>query len=84
MKAFARQALFASIVATMLLVAQTSHAEPQQLLALVKDLQVQQRQIADNQTKIETKIADVAEAVRVARIYTSRLGGAHKPPPPKK
>jgi hypothetical protein len=68
----------------MALVTQTSPAETPQLLPLVKELQIQQTQIADNQTKIDSKIADLAEAVRIARIYASRLGGAHKPfiPPP--
>jgi len=75
MKAFPRGALFIAVLAT-----QTLRAEPQQPLTLVKELQVQQAQIADNQTKLDTKIADLAETVRAARIYTSRLGGAHKPP----
>jgi septal ring factor EnvC (AmiA/AmiB activator) len=53
-------------------------AEPQtqQTLKLVKELQEQQAQIADNQTKLEAKLAVVAEAVREARIYASR--GGHK------
>jgi hypothetical protein len=84
MKTLARRTLVTSILATMSLTAQTSRAEPQQLLVLVKELKVQQAQIADNQTKIETRIGEVAETVRVARIYTSRLGGAHKPPKPPK
>jgi hypothetical protein len=43
-----------------------------QLLALIKELQAQQAQIADNQAKIESKIADLAESVRLARIYSKR------------
>lgn len=43
-----------------------------QLLALIKELQTQQAQIADNQAKIESKIADLAETVRLARIYSKR------------
>jgi hypothetical protein len=46
----------------------------QQLLALVKEVQTQQAQIASNQTKIEAKVAEVAEAVRVARIFAGRGG----------
>jgi hypothetical protein len=54
-------------------VAQTPDAQQQeQLLALVKQVQAQQAQIADNQTKIESKIAEVAESVRLARIYSKR------------
>lgn len=56
-----------------------------QLLKAVSDLTQQQAQIGDNQTKIDGKIADLAEAIRVARIYMSRGGGKHKPLPiPKK
>jgi hypothetical protein len=48
--------------------------DEQQLLALIKEVQAQQGQIADNQDKIDTKLADVAEAVRVARIFAGRSG----------
>ena len=48
--------------------------EEQQLLALVKDVQAQHAQIVGNQAKIETKLAEIAEAVRIARIYASRGG----------
>jgi hypothetical protein len=47
---------------------------PQQVLALVKEVQAQQTLIAENQAKIDAKLATVAEAVRVARIYSSRGG----------
>ena len=46
----------------------------QQVLALVKDVQAQQTTIAENQAKIEAKLATIAEAVRVAKIYSSRGG----------
>ena len=52
-------------------VAQTPNND-QQLLALIKEVQTQQAQIADNQSKIDAKLAEVAEAVRVARIYSKR------------
>jgi hypothetical protein len=52
-----------------------------QLMKAVSDLAQQQTQLADNQTKIDGKIADLAEAIRVARIYMSRGGGKHKPLP---
>jgi hypothetical protein len=55
-----------------------------QLLKAVTELTQQQAQIADNQTKIDGKIADLGETIRVARIYMSRAGGKHKPPPPPK
>ncbi len=46
--------------------------EDQTIYQLVKEVQAQQTEIAANQTKIETKLAEVAEAVRIARIYSSR------------
>jgi len=53
--------------------AQTPNAkQEEQLLALAKELQVQQAQIADNQAKIDGKLAEIAEAIRVARIYSKR------------
>ena len=48
--------------------------EQQQLLALVKEVQSQQAAIAENQTKIDAKMAAIAEALRLARIYSSRSG----------
>ena len=53
--------------------AENTKAE-QDLIAVVKDIQAQQKQIAENQAKVEQKLAIVAEAVRVARIYSSRAG----------
>ena len=64
-----------------------AHAQDQgaQLLAAVNVLKQQQAQIADNQAKLDQKLADVTEDIRVARLYMSRGGGKHKPPaPPKK
>ncbi len=55
---------------------------PAQLLKAVSELTQQQAQIADNQTKIDGKIADLGETIRVARIFMSRAGGKHKPPKP--
>ena len=54
--------------------AQTPAPAPsdQELLALVKEVQAQQLQIAANQTKIDTKLAELAETIRLARIYSSR------------
>jgi len=55
---------------------------PTQLVSAVNELKQQQAQIADNQTKIDSKIADLVETIRVARIFMSRAGGKHKPPKP--
>lgn len=52
----------------------TESKDEQQLVALTKEVQAQQAQITDNQAKIEAKLAEVAEAIRLARIYSSRGG----------
>jgi hypothetical protein len=74
MKRFVVAILFAG---TLAIISSTSAQAPAQkddqvILALVKEVQTQQLEIAANQVKIETKLADVAEAVRVARIYAGR------------
>jgi uncharacterized protein YlxW (UPF0749 family) len=53
-------------------VAQTPDAREQRLLALLKEVQAQEAQIADNQAKIDAKLADLAESIRTARIYSKR------------
>jgi len=54
-------------------VAQTPQTnQEQKLLALIKEVQMQQTQLAENQGKIEAKLAEVAETIRTARIYTKR------------
>ena len=67
---------------SLLLVIAAPAAEPpnasqpdQQVLAVVREVQKQQVAIAENQTKIEAKVAAIAESLRVARIYSSRGGG---------
>ena len=42
------------------------------LLALF--VQTQQNHLAENQTKIDAKLTTLAEAIRVAKIYSSRGG----------
>lgn len=46
----------------------------QKLAALVQQIQAQQAQITANQEKIDAKMAEVTEAVRVARIFAGRGG----------
>jgi hypothetical protein len=41
-------------------------------LALSKDVQAQEAQMVDNQKQIESKLAEIQEALRVARIYAGR------------
>ena len=52
--------------------AKDNERDAQQLLALVKEVQSQQVTIAENQAKIDAKLATMAEALRQARIYSSR------------
>ena len=44
------------------------------LAALLLEVQAQQKTIADNQAKMDEKIAATAENIRQARIYVSRGG----------
>jgi hypothetical protein len=54
-------------------VAQTPDTnQEQKLLALIKEVQTQQAQLAENQAKIEQKLNDLADIVHDARIYTKR------------
>jgi hypothetical protein len=46
--------------------------QQRQLLALVKEVQAQQEQIVANQAKIDSKLADLAETLHTARIFSSR------------
>lgn len=49
-----------------------SDRDEQQLAALTKEVQAQQRAMADNQKKIDEKLGAIAEALRLARIYAGR------------
>jgi hypothetical protein len=51
-----------------------SEREQQQMVALAKEVQGQQVVIAENQTKIDAKLVTIAEALRLAKIYSSRAG----------
>jgi hypothetical protein len=53
-------------------------AEVQALNALFAEVAAQQVVIAENQTKIDDKLAAVGEEIRQARIYTGRGGGKAK------
>lgn len=52
--------------------APSSNGEREEVLALAKQVQEQQAQIVANQTKIDAKLAELAELIRVARLYSSR------------
>lgn len=46
-----------------------------QVVALVKQLTEQNKQLVANQAAIDAKLADVEESIRQARIYAARSGG---------
>jgi hypothetical protein len=47
-------------------------SDDKNLLPLIKEVQAQQALIAENQEKIETKLSEIAENIRVARIFSGR------------
>ena len=49
--------------------------QAEQILGVVKEVQVQHLAIAENQGKIDAKLATIAENIRLARIYATRTGG---------
>ena len=49
--------------------------QAEQVFAVVKEVQAQHLAIADNQGKIDAKLATIAENIRLARIYANRAGG---------
>jgi len=75
-----RSLLLAAVIlscATLVVSAQTPPANSnsqEQLLALVKEVRTQQTTLAANETQIDEKLAAIAEAIRQARIYSSRAG----------
>jgi hypothetical protein len=72
MKFLLSLALVAVMTAAPIAAQAPASKDDQELLALIKELQTQQIQIAQNQAKIEAKLAEVSEALRVARIFSSR------------
>ena len=62
------------LVAAPVSIAQIPDANQEaKLLELIKDVQKQQAQLAENQAKIEEKIAAVNEIVKDARLYSKRV-----------
>ena len=57
--------------------AEADSAEVGATAALVQDVIAQQKTIADNQMKINEKLAVISEQLRIARIFESRAGGGH-------
>jgi hypothetical protein len=74
--------IFSSIFAAMLCSAGAQDPSAS-ILQVVNGLKQQQTQLADNQNNIDQKLTDLGEKIREARIFMSRAGGKHKPPPSK-
>jgi hypothetical protein len=72
-RTFSALLMVAALLAIPISVAQTPATnQEQKLLALIKEVQTQQAQLAENQAKIDEKLADVSETIRTARIYSKR------------
>ena len=71
------------VVLTVMVGVSQARADEPSLLTVVGELKAQQVQISENETKIEAKLTSLAETIRVARIFMSRGGGAHKIPKKK-
>jgi hypothetical protein len=74
MKFFLSLALIAVMTAAPIAAQAPASKDDQQLLTLIREVQAQQAQIADNQTKIESKLAELAETIRVARLFAGKAG----------
>lgn len=56
-------------------IAQTPGAkEDDELNTLIREVQAQQKQMAENQAKIDQKLVTLADTIREARIFSSRVG----------
>jgi len=73
MKKFILLGAFALVAASMAGQSPVPDENPQ-VQALMKQVHAQQIQLADNQAKIDEKLATLAETIRLARIYASRGG----------
>lgn len=72
---------FASVLGALVLPVQSQtppDADAAKVAAVIQELQTQQKLLTENQTKIETQVAAVAEEVRLARIFVSRGGSVKK------
>jgi hypothetical protein len=48
--------------------------EAEELNALIGEVQAQQKEIAENQAKIDEKLVTLGDTIREARIFSSRTG----------
>jgi hypothetical protein len=74
MKKLISLACFALVAAPIVGQAPPVSNDLEQVQALMKEVQAQQNQLAENQVKIDAKLAELSEAIRLAKIYASRGG----------
>jgi hypothetical protein len=74
MKSFTVIAFFAAVLLTPVIAQTPNPKDADELNALIKEVQAQQAEIAENQAKIEEKLAMLGETIRQARIYAGRGG----------
>jgi hypothetical protein len=72
LSAFIASCLLGAIASAQTEPAKDNEREQQLVVALTKEVQGQQAVIADNQAKIDAKMVAIAEALRQARIYSTR------------
>jgi len=73
--ALAAVALFAALAFPRPSSGQAGAGDDPLVNAILIEVTAQQAVIADNQTKIDDKVAAVAEEIRVGRIFAGRAGG---------
>ena len=73
--ALAAVALFAALAFPRLSSGEAGATDDPLVNAILVEITAQQTAIADNQAKIDEKVAAVAEEIRVGRIFAGRAGG---------
>jgi hypothetical protein len=56
---------------------ETPDADSKRLLEVIKAIQAEQVQIAEQQRQLDAKIEQLTETIRLARIQAARSGGKH-------
>lgn len=74
MKSFLPAAFIALMLAAPMAAQAPDAKDQQQLVSLLQEVKTQQAQMADNQAKIEAKMAELAETIRVARLFAGKAG----------
>ena len=73
--ALAGVALVSALLVPTRSIGQAATGDDPALTALLNDVTAQQAIVADNQAKIDAKLAAIGENLRLARIYVGRGGG---------